>query len=178
MTEGKKILGEERRNLVLEWLKESDKPLTGSFIAEKVNVSRQVISQDITLLKARNEPIIATSQGYLYLKEQKKARPSREIISTHKPGQTRDELYLIVDCGVTVKDVKVEHPLYGKLSAPIEVSNRSEVDQFYAKVKTTKAPLLLELTGGPHIHTLEADSEGQLDNAIEKLITAGFAIKQ
>lgn len=178
MSTGKKILGEERRNLILEWLKQSDQPMTGSYIAEKVNVSRQVISQDITLLKARNEPIIATSQGYIYLKEQKKPRPSRTIVSHHNPDQTMDELYLIVDCGVTVKNVKVEHPLYGNLSAPIGVSNRSEVDQFYDKVKTTNAPLLLQLTGGTHIHTLEADHEEQLDNAIHKLREAGFLEKQ
>ncbi len=177
MTDGKKILGEERRNLILGWLKQSDKPLTGSYIAEKVNVSRQVISQDITLLKARNEPIIATSQGYIYLKEQQYSRPSRVIISTHNPEQTKDELYLIVDCGVTVKDVKVEHPLYGNLTAPIGVSNRSEVDQFYEKVKETKAPLLLQLTGGPHYHTIEADNERQLDQAVKKLIDSGFIVR-
>lgn len=176
MPDGKKILGDERRNLILEWLKQSDKPLTGSSIAEKVNVSRQVISQDMTLLKARNEPIIATSQGYIYLKE-KNSRPTRVILSTHHPEQTIDELYLIVDCGVTVKDVKVEHALYGNLSAPIGVGNRSDVDQFYDKVKTTKAPLLLQLTGGPHIHTLEADSEEQLDQAVQKLMAAGFIVK-
>ncbi|HHY72865.1 MAG TPA: transcription repressor NadR [Bacillus bacterium] len=178
MPSGKKILGEDRRKLILEWLKESDKPLTGSFIAEKTNVSRQVISQDISLLKARNEPIIATSQGYVYFKEQKKTRPSREIVSTHNHEQTKDELNLIVDCGVTVKDVKVEHPLYGKLSASIEVSNRNDVDEFYEKVKQTNAPLLLQLTGGPHIHTLEADSEEQLDHAIQKLAEAGFLVRQ
>ncbi|EKN64952.1 transcription repressor NadR [Schinkia azotoformans] len=177
MTGGKKILGEERRNLILDWLKLSDKPLTGSYIAEKVNVSRQVISQDITLLKARNEPIIATSQGYLYLKEQQYSRPSRVIISTHNPEQTKEELYLMVDCGVTVKDVKVEHPLYGNLTAPIGVSNRSDVDQFYEKVKATKAPLLLQLTGGPHSHTIEADNEEQLEQAIQKLTAAGFIMK-
>ncbi len=177
MPDGKKILGEERRNLILDWLKQSDKPLTGSYIADKVNVSRQVISQDITLLKARNEPIIATSQGYIFIKEKENSRPSRVIISTHNPEQTIDELYLIVDCGVTVKDVKVEHPLYGNLSAPIGVSNRSDVDQFYEKVKTTKAPLLLQLTGGPHLHTIEADSEEQLEQAVQKLTAAGYIVR-
>lgn len=174
----KKILGEERRKLILEWLKKSDEPLTGSFIAKKMNVSRQVISQDISLLKAKNEPILATSQGYLYLKQNKKTRLTRVIASTHTPEQTKEELYLIVDCGVTVKDVKVKHPLYGSFSAPIEVNNRSEVDQFYDKVIKTKASLLLELTGGPHYHTLEADHEYQLENAINKLAQAGFLIEE
>ena len=36
-------------------------------LAKIANVSRQVIVNDMTLLKARNEPILATSQGYLYI---------------------------------------------------------------------------------------------------------------
>ena len=68
MKEKRKIHGDERRALLLSLLKESEQPLTGSELASKTNVSRQVIVGDITLLKAKNEPIIATSQGYLYIK--------------------------------------------------------------------------------------------------------------
>ncbi|MHA4790996.1 HTH domain-containing protein, partial [Klebsiella pneumoniae] len=67
MKKERKLLGEERRALILQWLKENHRPMTGTELANKTNVSRQVIVQDISLLKARNEPIIATSQGYLYL---------------------------------------------------------------------------------------------------------------
>ncbi len=62
-----KILGEKRRNLLLQWLRESSSPLTGSKLAERTNVSRQVIVQDISLLKARNYPILATAQGYMLI---------------------------------------------------------------------------------------------------------------
>ena len=70
--EQKKILGEERRQLILQWLLAANEPLSGNELSKKTNVSRQVIVQDISLLKARNEPIIATAQGYLYLKPQEK----------------------------------------------------------------------------------------------------------
>lgn len=176
MSKGKKILGEERRNLILDWLKATEEPLTGSSLAEKTNVSRQVICQDVSLLKARNEPIIATAQGYLYLQEQKQTRPSKVIACFHTPEQTKEELYLIVDCGVTVKDVKIEHPLYGDFTASIMVSNRSEVDQFYDKVQETNAALLSQLTGGTHLHTLQADTEQQIEQAIAKLDKAGFML--
>ena len=63
----KKLLGEEKRSKLLQILKASSTPITGSDLSKQTNVSRQVIVGDITLLKARNEPIIATSQGYLYM---------------------------------------------------------------------------------------------------------------
>lgn len=177
MVKGNKILGEERRNLILNLLKQENTPLTGSLLAEKTNVSRQVICQDISLLKAKNEPIFATPQGYLYLKEQTKQKPSRVIVCYHAPEQTKDELNLLVDCGVTVKDVKIEHPNYGDLTASVMVSNRNEVEQFLEKFKITQAALLSQLTGGTHLHTIEADTETQLDHAVQKLDEAGFLVK-
>jgi hypothetical protein len=176
--EEKKILGEARRQLILQWLKESETPLTGAELAAKTNVSRQVIVQDISLLKARNEPIIATSQGYLYLKPAEPAKTyTRTVACFHTPERTKEELYLLVDCGVTVKDVKIEHPVYGDLTASIMVSNRLEVDQFIAKIEATKSSYLLQLTDGTHLHTLEADSPLKLDAACRALKQAGFLIE-
>ncbi|MCY8688763.1 HTH domain-containing protein, partial [Bacillus spizizenii] len=56
MTEELKLMGANRRDQLLLWLKESTSPLTGGELAKKANVSRQVIVQDISLLKAKNEP--------------------------------------------------------------------------------------------------------------------------
>ncbi|WP_445612785.1 transcription repressor NadR [Geobacillus sp. YF-1] len=178
MKEDKKVFGEARRQLILQWLKESTTPLTGAELAAKTNVSRQVIVQDISLLKARNEPIIATSQGYLYLKPAAPAKTyTRTIACFHTPEQTKEELYLLVDCGVTVKDVKIEHPVYGDLTASIMVSNRFEVDQFIAKINATKSAYLLQLTDGTHLHTIEADATEKLDAACRALKQAGFLIE-
>ncbi|WP_027407948.1 transcription repressor NadR [Anoxybacteroides tepidamans] len=178
MKEEKKILGEQRRTLILEWLKESKRPLTGAELAAKANVSRQVIVQDISLLKARNEPIIATSQGYLYLQAPTQNETYTRIVACfHTPEQTKEELYLIVDHGVTVKDVKIEHPVYGDLTASVMVSNRQEVDQFIQKIEDTKSSYLLQLTDGTHLHTLEADSLAKLDAACCALQKAGFLIE-
>lgn len=178
MAEQKKILGEERRALILQRLKDSQTPLTGSDLAAQTNVSRQVIVGDITLLKAKNEPIIATSQGYLYL-NQSNAQTSfeRTIASKHKPEDTEKELNLLVDHGVLVKDVKIEHAVYGDLTASIMVSNRQEVKQFLENIKQTKASLLSELTGGIHIHTISASSVQVLDKAEAALKAEGFLIE-
>ncbi len=113
----KKILGEERRTFLLQMLKNSSEPITGSELAAKTNVSRQVIVGDITILKAKKEPIIATSQGYMYLQPASSVPVfERTIAVNHTPEQTEEELILLVDNGVTVRDVKIEHPVYGDLN--------------------------------------------------------------
>lgn len=163
----KKVLGEERRLQLLQILKSSDQPITGSELSKKANVSRQVIVGDITLLKAKNEPIIATSQGYLYMHTAGKPQSfERTVACRHEPSRTEEELYLLVDLGITVKNVSIEHPIYGDLTASIMVSNRKDVQQFLAKMMETNASLLLELTtDGIHLHTLNARSEELLDEA-------------
>ncbi|RSK25737.1 transcription repressor NadR [Bacillus sp. HMF5848] len=172
-----KILGEKRRRLILEWLKESPTPLTGSDLAEKTNVSRQVIVQDISLLKAKNEPIMATSQGYVYLnRQQDKKQVERVIACCHSPETTKKELYILVDHGVMVKNVIVEHPVYGEITASIMVSNRREVDQFMSKLSETNASLLSELTDGTHLHTVVAVNENLINQACEALEAEGFLI--
>ena len=159
MSEPTKILGEERRAFILSRLKESREPITGSELASITNVSRQVIVGDITLLKAKNEPIIATSQGYLYMNTNNPTSAERTLAFSHAPERTEEELILLVDHGVTVKDVKIEHPVYGDLTASIMVSNRYEVKQFMEKIRNTNAAYLSELTDGIHLHTLTAPTE-------------------
>jgi uncharacterized protein len=178
MAEQKKILGEERRSFILQQLKDSSEPLTGSELAARTNVSRQVIVGDITLLKAKKEPIIATSQGYIYLKANTgTARFERIIACKHSPEDTEKELNLLVDHGVLVKDVKIEHTVYGDLTASIMVSNRHEVKQFMENIKNSKASLLSELTGGIHLHTISASSTQVLDQAEQALKAEGYIIE-
>ncbi|WP_117170427.1 transcription repressor NadR [Paraliobacillus sediminis] len=177
MNQTNKMIGSKRRTAILSWLQEHKGALTGSELAEKAGVSRQVIVQDISLLKAKNEPIMATSQGYIYLEEEPKNKIYQRIIACeHGPEQTQEELECIVDQGVTVRNVIIEHPVYGDLKASIMVSNRSEVIQFLNKIKMTNAPYLLNLTNGVHLHTIEADQEEKLEAAYQKLKELGIII--
>lgn len=172
-----KVLGEKRRELILSWLQDSKEPITGSALADKTNVSRQVIVQDISLLKARNEPIIATSQGYIYFqKDTNGGRVKRVIACHHLLEDTGNELYILVDHGVTVRDVSVEHPIYGDLTGSLMHRNRRDVDIFLKKLNHTGASLLSKLTDGTHLHTIEADSEHQLDEACAALKKAGYLL--
>ncbi|MED4866029.1 transcription repressor NadR [Heyndrickxia faecalis] len=175
LAEKKKILGDERRHLILEWLQNSREPITGGELAKRTNVSRQIIVNDITLLKAKNEPILATSQGYLYIHPAgAENKVEKTLVCMHSREQVAHELNLLVDHGVTVKDVKVEHPVYGDLTASIMVSTRAEVARFIRRIEETNASYLSELTGGIHLHTVEAASGRQVEEAEQALKEAGI----
>lgn len=171
-----KLLGEKRRHYILEHLKTANTPVSGSELAKTANVSRQVIVQDISLLKAKDEPITATPQGYVYVRPETDNRIRKIIAVNHTKAETEQELTLLVDCGITVVDVTVEHPIYGEITAALHVKNRFDVDKFIQKVRTTNASLLAELTGSVHLHTIEADTEEQISKGIAALDKAGFLI--
>lgn len=173
-----KIGGEERRNFILRWLKDSNEPLTGQFLAEKTNVSRQVIVQDISLLKAKNEPIIATSSGYIYLNENGATYPYKKIIACHHlPQNSKEELLILVDHGIFVRDVIIEHSIYGELTASLMIKNRRDVNEFINKMERTNASYLSDLTDGVHLHTVEAETLEQLNDAVNALQDAGFLLQ-
>lgn len=175
-TKDKRRSGGERRKLILELLRQSSEPVTGSELADRMDVSRQVIVQDISLLKAKEFPIIATSQGYLFLTKSEPEMKTRTIACRHTMQQTEDELNLIVDCGVTVIDVTVEHPFYGEITGSLMIRNRMDVGRFISKLEQTGAALLSSLTGGVHLHKLEAPSNDRLDAAVHLLKKAGYLL--
>lgn len=175
MSNAKKMTGQERRAFIIQLLKKSNHPITGQELAQMTNVSRQVIVTDVALLKTSNEPIIATNRGYLYLQEQSEEKSFRRVIAcNHTPEQTKEELDTIVDCGVTILDVIVEHPIYGDLTGSLQVSSRYDVEQFLATIRKHEATLLSVLTDGPHLHTIEADSVEKLDAACDALQATGI----
>ncbi|NEU31542.1 transcription repressor NadR [bacterium LRH843] len=177
MTEGKKILGETRRELIIKWLQTERSPLTGSELAKRTNVSRQVIVQDISILKARKHPIIATAQGYLYMQNEQTPLKSRMIACIHSPAETKEELFLLVDHGVTIRQVIVEHAIYGEISASMMLSTRHDVEQFCDHIEKTNSAFLSELTNGVHLHLIEANTDEQLDQAVQALDERGFILK-
>lgn len=172
----KRSSASQRRKKVLECLKRTSNPVTGSELAEQMNVSRQVIVQDISLLKAREHPIIATSQGYIYLSQTKPETKTRTIACKHTLEETEHELNLIVDCGVTVVNVTVEHALYGEITGSLMIRNRTDVALFISRLEQTGASLLSSLTDGVHLHLLEAPSSDLLDQAVRALKKAGFLL--
>lgn len=162
------MTGEERRKKIIEILQSSDEPISGAELSKKLNVSRQVIVQDIALLRAVNRNIISTTKGYvLYYQEVQKA--NRCFLVRHSDGEIEDELCTIVDNGGKVLDVIVMHDIYGEITTGLILKNRQDVYDFVEKLKRYKTTPLMELTGGVHLHTVEADSEAILDSIEKKL---------
>ncbi len=162
-----KIDGKIRRNHILDILKNANEPVSGSALAKQMGVSRQVIVQDITLLRTAY-PILATAKGYLlYLATEKKCR--RTFCVKHSKEETKDELNIIVDHGGKVLDVMVEHDVYGEIHADLMLSCRKEVDEFCNRLEMSKSGPLNIIGSGIHYHTVEAASEEILDEIGRKL---------
>lgn len=176
MTNKEKMSAAHRQSLIISQLKQSTEPITGSEFSDMTQVSRQVIVQDISILKAKKVPIYATSRGYI-LERKNSTLKSKIIAVNHTPEQTEEELNIIVDHGVTVKDVTIEHALYGELTASVMVSNRVEVKAFIKKIHDTNAPYLSTLTEGVHLHTLESDSIDKIKAACKSLAEADMLLE-
>lgn len=155
--------GSERREKLLGILNNCKEPISGTELARKLGVSRQVIVQDIALLRAVNKNILSTTKGYI-LYYQEKQKVNRCFLMKHTTEQIEDELLTIVDNGGKVLDVIVSHEIYGEISTNLIISNRQDVYDFVAKINHKKTIPLKELTDGIHLHTVEADTEAILDN--------------
>ena len=166
--------GDKRRKEIMELLNTEKDPLSGTSLAKRLGVSRQVIVQDIALLRATNRNILSTNRGYiLYGKQEDKLTCKRVVAVKHTDEQMRDELYCIVDAGAKVLDVIVEHELYGQISVDLFINSRRE---FMEKLLGNTARPLKELTGDIHFHTIEAESDRILDLVEEGLKEKQFLI--
>lgn len=158
----------ERKNEILEILKKAKVPIKGKELAEKFGVSRQIIVSDISQLREEGYRIVSTRDGYI-LDTGGKVR--RIIAVKHSSEEIYDELKTIVENGGKVIDVIVEHPLYGEITGRIDVSTIDDVEKFMTLLKVSNTKPLLEISGGIHLHTIEAPDEKTMEkilNAIEK----------
>ena len=151
--------GDSRREKIIEMLNCAAEPLSGTALAKKLKVSRQVIVQDIALLRAYDKNILSTNKGYILYQPLGEGKRLRRTVSVkHTDDQMQDELYTIVDCGARMLDVVVEHEVYGQITVDLFLRSRQDVDEFIEKIAKSAAQPLKSLTNGAHFHTLEADS--------------------
>lgn len=146
----------QRRSAIYEQLTHADAPISATALAKRFSVTRQVVVGDIALLRAEGHSITATPRGYMIPAE---TGLRRTIACHHSSGDTQRELFAMVDCGCTVLDVIVEHPVYGQLTAPLALSSRYDVEQFIRRMADSHAQPISALTGGVHLHTLSCPSE-------------------
>ena len=169
------MTGKERRNAVFHTIKDSKGPVSGKELAEKFGVSRQVIVQDMALIRAKGYEIISTNRGYLLNAPQSVIRVFQVC---HTDEELREELYAIVDLGGRVKNVMVEHQVYGHLEAELNVTSRRTAEKFLEDIQKGKSSPLTNLTSDYHWHIVEADSEETLDEIEKMLKEKGFLVEE
>lgn len=163
----------ERRKEILKTLRSSDFPVAARELAAKFGVSRQVIVQDMALIRAKGHEIISTNRGYLLCAP---LRVSRTVKVFHSNEEIEEELYSIVDLGGIAEDVFVHHKVYGTLRADLHIASRRDVQRFTEDIKNGKSSPLKEVTSGYHYHTISADSEETLDLIEKELKEKGFLL--
>ena len=165
-----------RRRQILGWLRAHGGPAPGGEIAKHFRVSRQCLVQDIAILRASGEEILATPTGYRLPAEANRAH--RAILACkHSPERTEEELQILLDHGVRILDVIVEHPIYGELRGSLMLESRADLQDFLAHVRASHAALLSSLTGGVHLHTVEASRPEMISRAKAQLRARGFLLK-
>ena len=152
--------GEERRKQLLNILSSSNNPVSGGTLAKELNVSRQIIVQDISLLRANGATIFSTNKGYLLQEDRKYSRVFKVY---HTDDQVEEELSTIVDAGGQIRDVFVYHKVYGVLKADMGIKSRRDIRAYMEEISTGKSSLLKNVTSGYHYHTIDAESEEILD---------------
>ncbi|MBQ3793290.1 MAG: transcription repressor NadR [Lachnospiraceae bacterium] len=167
--------GNERRESIVKYLQESKKPVSGNALANKFDVSRQVIVQDIALLRAEGQKITSTNTGYIL--DEPLAEVSRVFKVQHSEEEVEEELKLIVDYGGEVRDVFIYHKVYGTVRAELGIKSRNDIERFMDDIRTGKSSLLMNATSGYHYHTVVAPTEALLDLIQDKLNERGFLAK-
>lgn len=168
------MTGSDRRQEILKNIKESDRPVSGSKLAKDYDVSRQVIVQDIALLRASGYDIISTNRGYV-LEGQTCAE--RVFKVRHTDEQLETELCTIVDLGGQVKNVMVNHKVYGHIEAELGITSRRKVKEFLEDIESGKSTPLKNITSDYHYHTVTADSEETLVLIEDELRKLGFLVE-
>jgi transcriptional regulator of NAD metabolism len=165
----------ERRKAIVNLLLCANEPISGGELAKKFDISRQIIVQDMTVLKGMGFEILSTNQGYVM---QKSPLAERVFKVRHTTQGTEDELSCIVELGGTVVDVFVWHKVYGRVEATLNIFSKLQIKQFLEGVRTGQSTELMHITGGYHYHTVRAESEAALDRIEAALAARNYLVPE
>lgn len=167
----------ERREKILLSIKNQIQPIKGTELAKLYNVSRQVIVQDVAILRASGENILATPQGYLF-PHSSSSMIKKTIACCHKADEIFDELAIMVDMGAKILDVIVDHPVYGEIKSTLMINSRKDLNNFVKNFENLKAEPLSSLTEGVHLHTIEVPNEETYKEIILKLKEEDYLVEE
>ena len=163
--------GDKRRESILQQLVESSLPISGLQLAKLLYVSRQVIVQDIALLRAEKHDILSTNTGYII---KKALKPQRVFCVSHSDDCILDELYTIVDLGGRVVDVQINHKVYGNFLAQLNIKSRKDAENLVERISLGESIPLKKLTQDSHCHLVEADTIEELNSIENELRRKGY----
>jgi uncharacterized protein len=171
--------GADRRRKLWDQIRNHKGVIAGSELARQFGISRQSLVQDVAILRASGKEILSTPQGYrLATVPTTLPKVHRAVLAAqHAPERTEEELHILVDNGVKVLDVIVEHPLYGELRGALMLSSRADVADFMKRWRGTKTTLLSSLTRGVHLHTVEAAKQESIERAKAELHARGLLLR-
>ena len=169
------MTGEVRRMKIRQMLLDAHQPLSGTALAGALHVSRQVIVQDIALMRAEHLPILSTNKGYLLGPDAvRSSQPKRVFFVRHATDRVLEEFMTVIDLGGRILDVAVEHELYGPIRTDLLIENRQDAQDFVDRLKNCRDNPLKVLTDDCHFHTVAAPSEKLLDLIESELRSRGF----
>ena len=163
----------QRRTEILKLLQQEEKPVAARAMASQFGVSRQVIVQDMAVIRASTPGILSTTRGYV-LQQDKYIACTREFKVRHGQEQAAEELNLIVDCGGRVKNISISHRVYGRITAEMDIRSRQDVQEFLQALSGGASTVLSTATDGYHYHLVEAATPDRLDLIGQALQDAGF----
>lgn len=167
----------DRKQALLQLLKEAPKALNGQSLAEHFHVTRQVIVQDIAILRADGAPILSTNRGYIYKQIDTNPYVHKLFKVKHEVEEIGQELLAIVDNGGHVQNTLIDHPVYGEIETLLKLSCRRDVQHFLEQVEHSDFRPLSELTDGIHYHLVEAETQRDLHYIEEALDQLGYLVK-
>ena len=169
------MTGEERREQLLYLLRNQQEPMSGTALAQRFHVSRQVIVQDIALMRAENIAVLSTNKGYLIRTAAAvPQQPKRVFYVRHDTDQVLEEFMTVLELGGKILDVAVEHELYGQIRVELLIETEQDARDFVDRLARCRDNPLKVLTGDCHYHTVSAPSEKLLDLIEQELKAKGF----
>lgn len=168
----------ERQRQLSNLLTQATEPITGTELSARLGVTRQVVVHEIAILRAQGLQVISTPRGYLLHTNDAPVVPTYVLSVNHPPELTATELFTMVDFGLRVVDVQVDHPIYGELKGSLHLASRRDVELFLSRVQSSDAQLLSSLTDGHHLHTVQCADEHRLMECIEALRKSGVHVFQ
>lgn len=169
--------GTARRTAIIDYLRTKTTPVSGTELAKHFGVSRQIIVQDVALLRAENRNILSTNKGYvLHHPQEQRKGCTAAIMVKHTADQTIEEMRSIVDYGGSMLDVFVDHDLYGQIRVDLVINDIRDAEEFCEKMKISTSKPLKVLTEDCHYHTITAPSEKAMERIMGELKEKGFLI--